>query len=77
MGIHCNPVFDPDTFAPYILSPYIPTLGIREAEDLPTLVNFARFADGDVSLKELEDYLALRVQQMLTTSEFTVHYDAK
>ena len=63
--IHCNPVFDPDTFAPYILSPYIPTLGIREAEDLPTLVNFARFADGDVSLKELEDYLALRVRQIL------------
>ncbi|MDJ0688146.1 MAG: hypothetical protein QNJ41_06540 [Xenococcaceae cyanobacterium MO_188.B32] len=75
--IHCNPVFAPDTFSPYILSPYIPTLGIREAEDLPTLINFARFADGDVSLKELEDYLALRVQQMLTTSEFTVHYDAK
>ena len=63
--IHCNPVFDPDTFSPYILSPHIPTLGIREAEDLPTLINFARFADGDVSLKELEDYLALRVQQML------------
>ena len=64
--IHCNPVFDPDTFAPYILSTHIPTLGIREAEDLPTLVNFARFADGDASFKELEDYLALRVEQMLT-----------
>ena len=63
--IHCNPVFDPNTFSPYILSPHIPTLGIREAEDLPTLINFARFADGNVSLKELEDYLASRVQQML------------
>lgn len=63
--IHCNPVFDPDTFSPYILSPHIPTLGIREAEDLPTMVNFARFADGDISLKDLEDYLALRVKQML------------
>ena len=59
--IHCNPVFDPNTFSPYILSPHIPTLGIREAEDLPTLINFARFADGNVSLKELEDYLASRV----------------
>lgn len=63
--IHCNPVFDPNTFAPYILSPHIPTLGIREAEDLPTLINFARFADGDVSIRELEDYLALRAKQML------------
>lgn len=64
--IHCNPVFDPDTFSPYILSSYIPTLGIREAEDLPTLVNFARFADGNLSLKQLEDYLALKAKQMLS-----------
>ena len=70
--IHCNPVFDPDTFSPYILSPHIPTLGIREAEDLPTLINFARFADGNVSLQELENYLALRVKQMLAQSKFGV-----
>lgn len=63
--IHCNPVFDPNTFAPYILSLHIPTLGIREAEDLPTLINFARFVDGDVSLQELEDYLALRSENFI------------
>lgn len=66
--IHCNPVFDPDTFTPYILSPHIPTLGIREAEDLSTLVNFARFADGNLSLERLQDYLALRAKQMLLQS---------
>ncbi|MDJ0536860.1 MAG: hypothetical protein QNJ70_30970 [Xenococcaceae cyanobacterium MO_207.B15] len=68
--IHCNPVFDPDTFSPYILSPHIPTLGIREAEDLPTLVNFARFADGNLSLKQLQDYLELRTKQMLSSKKF-------
>jgi hypothetical protein len=63
--IHCNPVFNPEDFSLRPLSPLIPTVGLREAEDLPTMLGFARFAEGNASLAELEDYLASRVQQFL------------
>lgn len=63
--IHCNPVFNAEDFSLQHLSPSIPTVGIRDAEDLPTMLGFARFADGSAPLSELEDYLAARVQQML------------
>jgi hypothetical protein len=63
--IHCNPVFNPEDFSLRPLSPLIPTVGLREAEDLPTMLGFARFAEGNASLPELEDYLAARVQQFL------------
>jgi hypothetical protein len=46
----------------------IPTVGLRDAEDLSTMLNFARFAEGSASLSELEDYLGQRVQQMLVGS---------
>jgi len=39
---------------------------LRDAEDLPTMLNFARFAEGSANLKELEEYLASRVEQMLS-----------
>jgi hypothetical protein len=63
--IHCNPVFNPEDFSLRPLSPLIPTVGLREAEDLPTMLGFARFAEGNASLTELEDYLAARAQQFL------------
>jgi hypothetical protein len=63
--IHCNPVFNPEDFSLRPLSPHIPTVGLREAEDLPTMLGFARFAEGNASLVELEDYLAARVRQFL------------
>ncbi len=63
--VHCNPVFDGEDFSLRSLSPTIPTVGLSDAEDLPTMLNFARFAEGAASLGELEDYLAARVQQML------------
>ncbi|MEA5568778.1 hypothetical protein [Anabaena sp. UHCC 0399] len=66
--IHCNPVFNTEDFSLHNLSPSIPTVGLRDAEDLPTMLGFARFADGSAPLSELEAYLAARVQQMLNNS---------
>lgn len=66
--IHCNPVFNSDDFSLRTLSPFVPTVGLRDAEDLPTMLNFARFAEGSAPLSELETYLAQRVQQFLTAS---------
>ncbi len=63
--VHCNPVFDASDFSLRTLSPLIPTVGLRDAEDLPTMLGFARFAEGATPLEELEAYLASRVQQML------------
>ncbi|BAY35141.1 hypothetical protein NIES2107_70520 (plasmid) [Nostoc carneum NIES-2107] len=63
--IHCNPVFNSEDFSLRNLSASIPTVGLRDAEDLPTMLGFARFADGSAPLSELEAYLAERVQQML------------
>ncbi|MDZ7956194.1 hypothetical protein [Nostoc sp. DedQUE09] len=64
--IHCNPVFNSDDFSLRTLSQFVPTVGLRDAEDLPTMLNFARFAEGSAPLSELETYLAERVQQLIT-----------
>ncbi|MBW4618507.1 MAG: hypothetical protein KME17_03850 [Cyanosarcina radialis HA8281-LM2] len=66
--VHCNPVFNADDFSLRPLSPAIPTVGLRDAEDLPTMLGFARFASGAAPLEELEQYLETRVQQMLAKS---------
>lgn len=63
--VHCNPVFNADNFSLKNLSAIIPTVGLREAEDLPTMLSFARFAEGIAPLSELETYLATRVQLLL------------
>jgi hypothetical protein len=63
--VHLNPVFDAEGYAPRALTPAVPTVGLREAEDLPTMVGFARFAAGDASLAELEGYLAARAARFL------------
>ncbi|MBF2062949.1 MAG: hypothetical protein IGS39_00715 [Calothrix sp. C42_A2020_038] len=63
--IHCNPVFSTENYSLRILSPHIPTVGLREAEDMPTMLGFARFAEGSSTLSELETYLAQRTQQLL------------
>lgn len=63
--VHANPVFDSDRFMPRALGPSIATIGLRDAEDLLTMLGFARFADGSAPLSELEQYLAERVPQLL------------
>lgn len=66
--VHCNPVFNSDDFTLRPLSDEIPTVGLRDAEDLPTMLGFAQFANGSASLSELEDYLAKRVENQLTAN---------
>jgi hypothetical protein len=44
----------------------IPTIGIREAEDLPTVLAFMRFADGRSNLGDLETYLMDRSNDILS-----------
>ena len=44
-------------------------MGIREAEDLPVVLEFARFAEGKGTLAKLEDYLRDRVKQFLESKE--------
>ncbi|AKT41934.1 hypothetical protein [Chondromyces crocatus] len=63
--VHFNPVFDSERYAPRSLGPAIPTVGLRDAEDLPTVLGFARFAEGTAPLSELEQYLEGRVTEML------------
>ncbi|EYF03525.1 hypothetical protein [Chondromyces apiculatus] len=63
--VHLNPVFDSERYAPRGLGPAVPTVGLRDAEDLPTVLGFARFAEGTAPLSELEHYLEGRVADML------------
>ena len=63
--IHVNPVFASELYAPRGIGTHVPTVGVRDAEDLPTVLGFARFAEGAAPLSELEDYLAARVRRML------------
>jgi hypothetical protein len=64
--LHCNPVFNPNDYELKQLSPLIPTIGIREAEDLPTVLAFMRFADGRSHLGDLEKYLLDRSNDILS-----------
>lgn len=67
--VHLNPVFDADHYSPRRLGKSIATMGIRDAEDLATMLSFARFARGSASLAELEDYLAYRTRNWLGQNE--------
>lgn len=64
--VHANPVFDSDRFMPRSLGAAIPTMGLRDAEDLLTMLGFARFADGSAPLSELEQYLSERLPLLLS-----------
>jgi hypothetical protein len=63
--VHCNPVFNAEDLSLRLISPLIPTVGLRDAEDLPTMLSFARFAEGSAPLQELETYLDQRVWRFL------------
>ncbi|GAA0376600.1 hypothetical protein Acor_31490 [Acrocarpospora corrugata] len=58
--VHLNPVYDAEQFDVRRLSPMVPTVGIRDAEDLPALVELASFAEGRSGLTGLRAYLADR-----------------
>ncbi|MEM9691369.1 MAG: hypothetical protein AAGA56_02400, partial [Myxococcota bacterium] len=44
--VHVNPVFDAERFVPRALGADLPTVGIRDAADLPTVLEFAAFSWG-------------------------------
>ena len=58
--VHLNPVFDATAFMPRALGPSVPTVGIRDAEELPLKVAFARFTLGSTPLQALEAWLGQR-----------------
>ena len=55
--LHLNPTFDASSYGAKGIHPDIPMLGIRDAEDIPTMLAFARFVDGSADLAELGAYL--------------------
>jgi hypothetical protein len=67
--VHLNPVFDADGIGVRRLAPSVPTAGIRDAEDLPELVAFARFDDGRVGLDELRAAVDARVERWLAEED--------
>ncbi|PHS08936.1 MAG: hypothetical protein COA78_12335 [Blastopirellula sp.] len=67
--IHVNPVFNAENYIPHTVSPLVNTVGIRDAEDLVTMLEFARFAEGSTPLSELEDYLSARVRSFLKSTQ--------
>ncbi|MEM7206087.1 MAG: hypothetical protein AAF628_37880 [Planctomycetota bacterium] len=67
--VHVNPVFDAQNFEPRTLGPSIPCVGVRDAEDLPTMLDFARFVDGSANFEELDAALARRSQRLIAGLE--------
>jgi len=63
--VHVNPVFDAEGLDVRALSPLVPSVGIRDAEDLVLLVELAQFAQGRVGVPELMAYLDGRVRRFL------------
>lgn len=67
--VHVNPVYDAAGFDVRRLAAGVPTAGIRDAEDLPALVEIARFAEGRTGAAELHAYLDRRVALFLGEKE--------
>jgi hypothetical protein len=55
--VHLNPVYDSREFDVRRLTPGVATVGVRNAEDIPTLVELARFGTGRVSFADLRAHL--------------------
>ncbi|HEX6352671.1 hypothetical protein [Actinophytocola sp.] len=66
--VHLNPVYDADDFDVHRLSADVPTVGVRDAEDIPALVEFAQFASGAGELDVLRSYLTQRTALFLGES---------
>ncbi|MGF1431469.1 hypothetical protein [Kitasatospora sp. LaBMicrA B282] len=66
--VHLNPVYDAADFDVRRLAPSVPTVGLRDAEDLPMLVELAQFAEGRTGLTELRAHLDRQVAAFLTAA---------
>ncbi|HVI01684.1 MAG TPA: hypothetical protein VM869_23370, partial [Enhygromyxa sp.] len=60
-----NPVYDASEYATKAIHPAMITLGIRDAEGLPTLLGFARFIAGSAGLVELQALLEARARELV------------
>lgn len=63
--IHLNPVFSSIDYLPKTISDLIPTLNIRDAENIEFLTNFADYSDNKISLSQLENYFSQKVGKLL------------
>ncbi|PVC92053.1 hypothetical protein [Streptomyces sp. CS014] len=64
--VHVNPVYDAEGFDVRRLAAGVATAGIRDAEDLPALVEIARFAEGRTGPAELYAYLDRQVARFIS-----------
>lgn len=64
--VHLNPVFSSSDYAPRSFTESVPTVGLRDAESLPTALAFARFATGATTRADLEAFLDRRAAEFLT-----------
>ncbi|MEU3576314.1 hypothetical protein AB0H24_07840 [Streptomyces globisporus] len=65
-AVHVNPVYDAEGFDVRRLAAGVATAGIRDAEDLPALVEIARFAEGRSGPAELYAYLDRQVARFIS-----------
>ncbi|GAA4896784.1 hypothetical protein LX16_1309 [Stackebrandtia albiflava] len=63
--VHLNPGYDPRRYDVRRLADGVPTIGIRDAADIPALVELAGFAEGRRGMAELHAHLDLRVARLL------------
>ncbi|MGY0062437.1 hypothetical protein ACWY4P_38900 [Streptomyces sp. LZ34] len=63
--VHLNPVYDAEDFDVRRLAREVPTVGVRDAEDLPALVELAQFAEGRTRAAELWAHVDARVRGFL------------
>lgn len=68
--VHLNPAFDAEMLTVRAFSPLLPAVGLRDVDDLPTVLSFAFYASAEGKLSELEAYLALRVRQFLQDASY-------
>ncbi len=73
--VHFNPVFSASDYAPRSLAEDVPTVGLRDAESLPTALAFAQFATGAATRADLEAFLDRRAQEFLAAGAEAGHAD--
>ncbi|MEU9790860.1 hypothetical protein AB0E27_09530 [Streptomyces sparsogenes] len=63
--VHLNPVYEAEDFDVRRLAREVPTVGVRDAEDLPALVELAQFTEGRTRAADLWAHVDARVRGFL------------
>lgn len=63
--VHLNPVYEAEDFDVRRLARQVPTVGVRDAEDLPALVELAQFTEGRTRAADLWAHVDARVRGFL------------